>query len=66
MATISDFDDRERGDSGNGDDSKVADIDLLDQDPDLDLTAASVAGDSVAGNPPTATNPRKRKKSSRA
>lgn len=46
----------------NGDNLK---IDALDRDPDLDL-AVSVAGDSVAGNLSAATNPRKRKKSSRA
>lgn len=63
MATISDFDDRERDHSGNGDDSKVNDMNLPDGDPDPDLAAAE---DSVAGNPSTATNPRKRKKSSRA
>lgn len=39
---------------------------VADQDPDQDL-AASVAGDSVAGTTTgPATNPRKRKKSSRA
>lgn len=39
---------------------------VADRDPDQDL-AASVAGDSVAGtNTATTTNPRKRKKSSRA
>lgn len=66
--SMSDLDDRERGHSdngngnGNGDDLK---IDVPDREPDLDL-AVSVAGDSVAGNPSAATNPRKRKKSSRA
>lgn len=65
MATISDFDDRERDDSGN--DTKVVDTstDRPDRDPDLDL-AASAAGDSVADNASVVTNPRKRKKSSRA
>jgi len=66
MATVSDFDDRERDDSGNGDDPRGANTNLPDRDPDEDQVAASIAGDSATGNPPTATNPRKRKKSSRA
>lgn len=62
MATVSDFEDREREDSGNGDgDDKIIGMSMRDRNPDLDAT-----GDSVAGNPPPATNPRKRKKSSRA
>lgn len=64
--SISDLDDRERDreHSGNGigDDLKN---DVPDPDPDMDL-AVSVAGDSVTGNASAPTNPRKRKKSSRA
>ncbi|CAN8103072.1 unnamed protein product [Discula destructiva] len=66
MATISDYDHREREDSGHDTTRAIGmTTHMPDRDPDQDL-AASVAGDSVAGNPAAATNPRKRKKSSRA
>lgn len=47
--------------------SAAADAAAVDREPDLD-TAASIAGDSVADNTIASapTNPRKRKKSSRA
>lgn len=70
--SMSDLDDRERerehSATGNGNGNGIGDdlkIDAPEPDPDLDL-AVSVAGDSVAGNASAATNPRKRKKSSRA